>query len=91
MTRNKVIMQNHTNHRRRSVVRRRSVTPNEILEKVEAKQEMDAPTEVPNAIVNRFSTGMSTVRFPKPRDWPACVRTAWIRRRTYACFSAYSL
>ena len=67
---NKVTMQNHTNHRNGPVVRRRRVTPNDILDNVAAKLEMDATTELPRAIVARFSTGMSMVCFPKPRSCP---------------------
>lgn len=65
-----VMMQNQTNQRSRPVVRRRSVTPNEILDKVAEKLDMEATTELPSAIVARFLTGMSMVCFPKPRSCP---------------------
>jgi hypothetical protein len=41
-----VTMQNQTNHRRPPDVSRSSVTPKEIFEKVDAKQEIEAPIDV---------------------------------------------
>lgn len=76
-------MRNHTNNRSGPVVRRRSVTPNDILESVAAKDEMEATIELPRAIVARFSTGMSLVCFPKPRSCPTCVVMASARRMSY--------
>lgn len=80
---NNVTMQNHTNHRRGPVVRRSRVTPNEIFDSVAAKDEMDATTELPRAIVARFSTGMSMVCFPKPSSCPTWVVMASARRMSY--------
>jgi hypothetical protein len=62
----RVMMQNQTDHRVFPDVRRRRVTPNEILERVDAKQEIEATTELPRAIVAKFSWGMSFVNLPNP-------------------------
>lgn len=85
MTKNSETMQNHTNQRSDPVVSRRRLTPNEILEKVDAKQDIEAPTEMPTAIIGRFSTGMSAMCLPKPKCWPTCVRMASKTKRTCAC------
>lgn len=83
MIMNRVTIQNHTNHRRGPVVSRRRVTPNEILDRVADKLEIEATTELPSAIVARFSTGMSMVRFPNPSSCPICVVMASARRISY--------
>jgi hypothetical protein len=51
------------------------------LEKVEAKQDTEAPMDVYKAIVARLLGSMSTVRFPNPSSWPVCVKTASTKSR----------
>lgn len=70
ITKNRVTTQNQTNQRRGPVVKRRRVIPKDIFDNVEAKQDTEAPTEVAMAMVAKFSTAMSCVRFPNPRRWP---------------------
>ena len=60
--------QNQTNQRIGPVVSRRSVTPKEILENVDAKQETDAPIEVYRAMVRTLLGSISTVFFPNPSN-----------------------
>lgn len=81
MVRKSVITQNHTNHRMGPVVNRSSVTPKDIFEKVDAKQEIEAPMDVYRAMVRTLLGSMSTVRFPNPSSWPICVMMASISRR----------
>lgn len=57
--------------------------PKDIFDNVDAKQDIDATTELPSAMVARFSTGMSAVCFPKPRSWPTWVMIASARRMTF--------
>jgi hypothetical protein len=78
-----VTMQNHTNHRSEPAVRRRSVSPKDILDNVDAKQDIDATTETPRAMVGWFAKGMSIVRLPKPRWTPTWVVMASARRSIY--------
>jgi len=73
MIRKSVTMQNHANHRVGSEVSRNSVKPKDTFERVDAKQDMDAPTEVQRMMVARFCTEISEVCLPKPRDWPIWV------------------
>jgi hypothetical protein len=58
------------------------VTPKEILDRVDAKQDIEATMEDPRAMVANLSTGMSIVRFPKPMSCPTWVTMASTRRRT---------
>lgn len=81
MVRKSVIILNQTKSLVFPSVRRSKVMPKEILEKVDAKQEIDAPMLVPRAIKARCSGLMSMVRFPKPSIWPYCVSMASTRRR----------
>lgn len=81
--RNSVTMQNHTNHRNPPSVNRSKVMPNEIFDSVDAKHDIDATTELPSAMVARFSTGMSAVCLPNPRSWPTWVMMASARRMTW--------
>jgi hypothetical protein len=54
MTRKRVTMQNQTLHLILPAVRRRSVTPKEILDSVDAKQDIVMLRDVPKEMVRRF-------------------------------------
>lgn len=83
-------MQNQTNHLSAPVVRRSRVTPKDILDNVEAKQDIDAAAEMPTAITGRFSCGMSEVRLPKPKVWPTWVKMASPRRKTLSVLVGFA-
>lgn len=82
MNRNSVTIANQTDHLIFPLVSRRRVTPKEIFESVEAKQEIDAPMDVQNAMVRMFLGSISTAFLPNPSDWPTCVNTASMSRKT---------
>ena len=54
ITMNSVTMQNHVIHRMGPSVSRSSVTPNEILENVDAKHDIDAPMDKFRTMIGRF-------------------------------------
>lgn len=97
MNRKRVTTQNQTVHRILPAVSRSRVTPKEIFENVDAKQDIEAPIDVYRAMVKTLLGSISTVRFPNPSSWPICVKMASIRRRTWTlsvhgrCMSALVL
>jgi hypothetical protein len=44
--------------------------PKEIFDRVEAKQDTVVATDIPKNITGMFWSGMSMMRFPKPRAAP---------------------
>lgn len=74
--------QNQTVHRVLPVVSRSRVTPKEIFENVDAKQETEAPMDVYRAMVRTLLGSMSIVLFPNPSARPICVNVASMRRST---------
>ena len=58
MTRKRVTMQNQTVHLIVPEVRRRSVTPKEILDSVDAKQEIVMVRDVPKEMIRKFLGSM---------------------------------
>ena len=58
MTRKRVTMQNQTVHLIVPEVRRRSVTPKEILDSVDAKQEIVIVRDVPKEMIRKFLGSM---------------------------------
>ena len=79
----RVTMQNQMKPRVYEDVRRRRVTPKEILEKVDAKQDIEAPMEVIREMVARFAGSMLMVCLPNPRFSPIWVRIVTMRRNIY--------